>query len=159
MENHDTTETAAVLKEEKLAPKRHNENGEEILDPTPMQPPLGYKKSPSLHEQITQAVRLAKLQLLENASLEETEEEADDFEVGEDFEPLSPYENDHIPTVKKLREQVQAINKKIREAQTAKAVADYKKKHENRSSGTPAGPPSPTPELQNDVQPTTPEGD
>lgn len=144
MENHDTTKTSGVLKEEKLAPERHNENGEEILDPTPMQPPLGYKKTLSLHEQIAQQVRLAKMQILDDVTLEETDEEADDFDVGDDFEPLSPHENDHIPSVKKLKEQARAINAKIKKAQNDKAIADYKKAN---PSGTPASPLVPTPKA------------
>lgn len=36
---------------------RHNEEGHEILNPTPMQPPLGYKPQLSLAEQIRLQVR------------------------------------------------------------------------------------------------------
>lgn len=149
MEKHDTTKTSDAFKQEKLAPQRHNENGEEILDPTPMQPPLGYKKTLSLHEQIAQQVRLAKLQLLDDVNLEETDEEADDFEVGEDFEPLSKYENDHMPSVKQLKKQAQAINAKIKEAHNKKAIDDYKKSQEK----PPASPPAPP--VKADTPPET----
>lgn len=147
MENHDTTETSDVFKADKLAPQRHNENGEEILDPTPMQPPLGYKKTLSLHEQIAQQVRLAKMQLLDDVNLEETDEEADDFDIGDDFEPVSPHENDHIPSVKKMKAAAAALNKKIKEAQNAKAIADYKK------ANTPAPPLAPPADPEPPTEP------
>jgi len=91
--------------------KRHDKDGAEVLDPVPMQPPLGYKRAPSLSEQIRQQVIAAKLDEL--ANMEETEDEADDFEVGDDFEPLSPYENDHIPSIKQLRQKVTEIQAEI----------------------------------------------
>jgi len=87
---HDTTKTT-VDKPAKQAAIRHNEFGEEILDPIPMQPPLGYKKQLSLTEQIRQQVRLHALSLEDN-SITENDEEADDFDVGDDYEPSSPYE-------------------------------------------------------------------
>lgn len=150
--NHDTTKTSEVFREPKLAPERHDEFGQEILDPTPMQPPLGYKKTPSLSEQILQQVRMAKL-MDENEDLDETEEEADDFEIGDDYEPLSQYENDHIPKIAVLKEQARKINTAIKKAQNEKAIADYKAKQkaeaptpgtapqaEPREASPPAGP-------------------
>ena len=63
---------------------RFDENGREVLNPTPMQPPLGYKKTPSLAEQIRQ-------QIMTFRSFEdndpETEEEADDFKIEDDPQP------------------------------------------------------------------------
>lgn len=146
METHDTTKTSAAEKEPSQAELRHNENGEEILDPIPMQPPLGYKRTLSLSEQIAQQVRLHNLALQDDA-IDETDEEADDFEVGDDFEPLSPHENDHMPSVKKLKEQAKALNKKIREAQNKRAIEEYeKKKGELSPPPTPAAePPAPAP--------------
>lgn len=90
---------------------RHDEQGREKLDDRPMQPPLGYKRAPSLAEQIRQQVIAAKLEELD--ALQETDEEADDFEIGDDFEPLSPHENDHIPSIKELRKRADEINAEI----------------------------------------------
>lgn len=125
---------------------RHTKSGEEILDPTPMQPPLGYKKAPSLHEQIAQQVRRMKMEILQDDSIGETDEEADDFEVGDDFVPLSEHENDHMPTVKNLKLQAKKINDQIKEANRLEAI----KAHENAikkpmSVTTPAAqPPAPS---------------
>ena len=115
--------------------KRFNARGEELLDPTPMQPPLGYKRTPSLAEQILQGVRAAKYD--EYMSLEETEEEADDFEV-EDMEPFSPHENEHMPTLAALKAEAQRINEDIRAA-TIREAQNAQKKDE-----PPAPPAAPT---------------
>lgn len=130
---HDTTKSEG-LSAPKLSPLRHDENGYEKLDPTPMQPPLGYKKTLSLNEQIMQQVRLYKQQLLEDDAISETDEEADDFDTGEDFEPLSQYENDHIPSVKKLKEEARKINAKREERIRQKAIDDYKKEQEKAAA-------------------------
>lgn len=106
--------------------ERHNEAGEEVLDSTPMQPPLGHKRTVPLREQIMQQVRLMKR--LEDDAIGETEDEADDFEVGEDFEPLSKYENDHIPSIKVLKKQAAEINKKIADANRRSAIAEHEKR-------------------------------
>jgi len=96
----------------KLAPSRHTPEGHEQLDPKPMQPPLGYKKAPSLSEQIRQQVLAAKLAELDH--LEETEEEADDFDVDDDLGPYSPHENEGMPTIKELKARVEEINAEIK---------------------------------------------
>lgn len=140
MEKHDTAKESRSLRAPKQAPERHTEEGLEVLDPNPMQPPLGYKRTLSLHEQIAQQVRIAKLQLLDDMNLEETDEEADDFEVGDDYEPLSPYENDHIPSVKELKKRAKELNEKIREAQRKKAIEDYKKEEAGRQPEAPKAP-------------------
>lgn len=123
---HDTTEIAAVFKAEKKSPSRHDETGGEIIDPTPMQPPLGYKKTLSLSEQIAQQVRIANLKILEDMALDETDEEADDFEIGDDFEPLSKHENDHMPTLGNLKRRALEINNQIKKRQTELAIEAHK---------------------------------
>lgn len=112
----------------KRSQDRHNEAGEEILDPTPMQPPLGYRKTLSLSEQIAQQVRIAQLKILEDSAIEETEEEADDFEVGDDYEPLSKYENDHMPTLANLKKQAKEINDAIEKRKLQVAIDQHKDK-------------------------------
>lgn len=111
----------------KLAPIRHNEKGEEILDPTVIEPPLGYQKTPSLAEQIAQQVRRMKLELLQDDSIAETEEEADDFEVEDDMFPASYHENDHIPKIGELKRRAKAINDAIREENRKAAIAAHEK--------------------------------
>lgn len=119
---------------------RHDKNGGERLNPKPMQPPLGYKRAPTLAEQIRQQVLAAKLEALDQ--LEETEDEADDFEVGEDFEPMSPHENESMPTIKELRKRAEEINREIKRQQTeqlrAKLAREMGEKGGRQSPADPA---------------------
>lgn len=71
---------------------RFTEKHEEILDPTPMALPAGMKKPESLHDQIRRLIKSERLQqALEQAGYE-TEEEANDFDTGEDLDPSTPFE-------------------------------------------------------------------
>lgn len=126
MTTHDTTVVSGEFKEKGRAEARHDAAGGELLDPTPMQPPLGYKRSLSLSEQIAQQVRIAHLKILEDSALEETEEDADDFVTPEDYEPLSPYENDHMPTLANLKKKAQEINTAIKKRNTELAIEAHK---------------------------------
>lgn len=74
--------------------------GREIPDPVPMQPPIGYKATPSIMDQVRDMIKSESLRLAAQQSGMETFEEADDFEVGDDYDPSSPYEEvfEGIPT-------------------------------------------------------------
>lgn len=64
-------------------------------DPLPVSPPLGYKKTPSLSEQIRDMVRSEKLRQAAEEAGVETFEEADDFDIPDDpVDPSTPYEAD-----------------------------------------------------------------
>lgn len=73
-----------------------DEFGRELLDPTPMQPPAGYKKQESMFEIVRRMVRSEKLALEAQKLGAETFEEANDFDVGDDFEPETPYETEEL---------------------------------------------------------------
>lgn len=79
---------------------RFDKNGREILNPTPMQPPLGYKPALSLAEQIRLQIRLHKN--LDDTE-PESEEEADDFDIIDDPIIESRWENDMVPSIKEVR--------------------------------------------------------
>lgn len=78
-------------------------------DPVPMAPPVGYTPTPPL-EDLVRTMITGHL-LREAAAKEgfETFDEADDFEVGEDYDPRSPYEEVFDPVDEaaknKLREE------------------------------------------------------
>lgn len=75
-----------------------DEKGNEICDPTPAAVSVGFKRPPTLQEQIQ---RLVRTELSDQAAAQgnETFEEADDFEVGDDYDPKSKYEIDeHLPS-------------------------------------------------------------
>lgn len=73
--------------------------GREIVDPRSMAPPVGYVRQPTMVDIVRQQIRSAHLAAEAEAAGLETFEEADDFEVDDDFDPSSPYEEifDPIP--------------------------------------------------------------
>lgn len=78
--------------------------GAEVPDSTPMAPPIGYKRVPSLSDQIREMIRSERLRQEAEAAGMETFDEADDFDVGDDYDPRSPYELDaDLPPVEELR--------------------------------------------------------
>lgn len=81
----------------KLAARRLTEDGREIPDPVPMAPPIGYIKQPSMVEHIRSMVRSEQLRMAAEAGGAETFEEADDFDIGEDELPGTPWEADFEP--------------------------------------------------------------
>lgn len=87
------------FKEEFLHPKGKplNQLGQELLDPTPIAPPVGYKKQPSMVDHIRNMVRSELLRAHAESEGFGSFEEEDDFDVGDDYEPTSGYENDFDP--------------------------------------------------------------
>lgn len=80
-----------------------DEYGREILDPTPMAPPIGYKKQPSMIEMVRNMVRSEHVKRAAEEAGMETFEEADDFDIPDDpIDPSTPYENDFDPPVREL---------------------------------------------------------
>lgn len=66
--------------------------GQEVVDDTPMAPPIGYVKQPSMVEHIRNMVRSEQLRLAAEAEGQESFEEAEDFDVEDEPEPISAYE-------------------------------------------------------------------
>jgi len=83
------------LREESVQARYLDEHGREKPNPTPMAPPIGYRRQPTIAEQMRQMIQLASLEAAQAGA--ETEEEANDFDVGEDMEPNPPYEHDFDP--------------------------------------------------------------
>lgn len=78
--------------EHKLASKSQTPLGGEVPDPVPLEPPVGYFKQPSMIERVRDMVRSEHLRIAAEAAGAETFDEADDFEVEDDPEPISAYE-------------------------------------------------------------------
>jgi len=72
-----------------------DEHGREKPNPVPLQPAVGYKRQPTIAEQMRMMIRQASVEAAMAGA--ESEEEANDFDVGEDMEPHSPWENDFEP--------------------------------------------------------------
>jgi len=77
---------------------RLDEKGREILDGRPMEPPVGYNPQPSLMDKIRKMVHDAQIQRDLDKAGAETFDEANDFDVGDDYDPSSPWEQYYEPT-------------------------------------------------------------
>lgn len=66
-------------------------DGREIFNPVPVAPPIGWKPEPDMF-QIMKAMVQRELAALKGDEIAETAEEAEDFVVDEDFDPMSIYE-------------------------------------------------------------------
>lgn len=77
-----------------------DENGWEIPDPTPVSLPLGFRRPERLAETIQRLVRTQLSQLAEARGMESFEE-SEDFDVGDDHDPASPYETFFDPILGK----------------------------------------------------------
>lgn len=91
--NESTTPERVVKK----AHLKYDEQGREMMDPTPIAPPIGYKKSPSITEQIRSMITSERLRQEAAAQGYESFEESDDFDMPEDPDPKSPYEEQFEP--------------------------------------------------------------
>lgn len=78
---------------------RCDEEGNEIVDSTPMQPPVGLKRPRDLMDSVRSLIRSEMFNRQMAAAGHETFEEADDFEVEDDdtYDPRTPYEVDFDP--------------------------------------------------------------
>lgn len=74
-----------------------DEFGREIPDPIPMAPPVGYKRAPTMVEIIRQQIQGQQLADEARKMGKESWEEADDFNVGDDYDPSSPWEEQFDP--------------------------------------------------------------
>lgn len=76
--------------------KKLTKTGKEILNRTPIAIPLGFSRPKSITEQIAEFVTNQKTQEQLDAAGFETFEDAEDFEIGDDYEslPESKYEAD-----------------------------------------------------------------
>lgn len=72
--------------------------GHELPNPTPIDPPIGFVPHEPVHEQIKRMV-LRELAAQQGLDENDTLEEMDDFETDdpEDFDPLSPWEEQFWP--------------------------------------------------------------
>lgn len=93
--------------------KGYTKNGEEIMDDSRPEMPLGFKRPETLAEQVRRLVRSSISDAARHAGAE-TFEEADDFDVGDDYDPQSPYEETFDP------EQYRTIDRAIKRVKSKK---------------------------------------
>lgn len=83
-----------------------DKEGREILDATPIAPPVGWTNEPNMFDYVRELVRSAQLAKEAEEAGMETFEESEDFDVDDDFDPSTPYENDFDPDVREMQEAV-----------------------------------------------------
>lgn len=110
-----------------------DEFGREILDPTPIAPPVGYRKEESIFDHVRNLIRSERLALEAEMAGAETFEESEDFEIGDDFEPNSAYENDIDVPLSQIQRDVEA----------ARAAAQLKDGPNGRGMSQDPAPPAP----------------
>lgn len=76
----------------KIALRRLSPRGRELPSDRPMQPPVGYKREPSMVEIVRQQIRSEQMAQAARMAGHETFEEADDFDVEDDPMPVSQYD-------------------------------------------------------------------
>lgn len=77
-----------------------DEHGKFWPNPIPLEPPIGYQAQPDLAEQIRSMVRSEQLRVAAEAAGYGSMEDEDDFEVGDDWDPMSPYEYNFDPPLR-----------------------------------------------------------
>lgn len=127
--------------------KQVGKDGREYNDETPMEPPLGYKRAPTMVEIIREQVRSHHLAILAAQNDMETFEEAEDFDIGDDYDPHTPYENDFDPTISEMAAAVE--NDKLqREAAAKKQPAPVADGPASETGAAPAATPPKPPTVQ-----------
>lgn len=71
--------------------------GRELPSPMPVAPPIGYKRQESMFDIVRRMISEERVRQAFMQDGLETPEEADDFDVDDDFEPSSPYEHNFDP--------------------------------------------------------------
>lgn len=95
----------------KLTTSYLNEFGEEVNNPKPMAIPSGLKRPPTLQEQIKRVLRTELSRQVSEQGME-TFEEAFDFDVDEDPEPMGKYDvmEDEVPLTVPLKNESEVKN-------------------------------------------------
>nr|QJB18933.1 MAG: hypothetical protein [Microvirus sp.] len=129
-------------------------DGNLVPDSVPIAPPIGYIKQPSLAELMRNMVLSTNLQNDLAAAGHETEEEANDFDIGDESDPLySGYENDLDHPVSTALAEIDALQSRAVAQETADK-AELAELRKNKKSGGGGGtPPSESPPTQPDESP------
>lgn len=109
-------------------------NGMEVPSSIPMAPPVGYTRQPTLAERIRQMVRSEHVRLAAIQAGQETFEEADDFDVGDDYDPASPYEETFDPIDAEARMRLREEDYRVKLEARLQELQPVKEKDDGPSS-------------------------
>lgn len=92
------------IKGKPLALNERGAGAYEVPDPVPMSPPVGYRAQPSMADVVREMVRGELMRRAADEAGVESFEDADDFDVDDDYDPSSPWEQDFdLTPVEELR--------------------------------------------------------
>lgn len=126
-----------------------DEEGREILDTTPIAPPVGFLEQPSMFEIVREMVRSEQFKAQMEAEGLESFEEADDFDVDDDFDPNTPYENDFDPSYQELKQAVEEDRRSKAKSKSAAGDQPASGIQPTQSDGS-AEPSDPSPQPEGD---------
>lgn len=126
----------------KLEKKGQTEDGAEILDPTPVAPPVGYVRQKSMVDIIREQIRSDAL--LARLNDRESFAESDDFDIPDDpIDPHTPYEDEFEPIADVVAE-ARDLEKKARAARAPQAPPEARQDTPSQgSSSSPQAPAAP----------------
>lgn len=102
----------------------------EILDDTPVAVPLKFKRESGFNDLVRAMIRSEELRREAEKAGVETFDEADDFEVGDDYDPKSPYEESFDPLEDAIKRQLteeefnSRVEARLKEARSKLGVDD-----------------------------------
>lgn len=118
---------------------KYNDRGEELPDPTPVSLPVGARRPETLEGMIARLVRGRVSELAARDGLE-TFEEANDFEIESDDEPLTVYEEQNMKLEaladdkRRLDELEDAFNGEEKAAKVREEIEERKEKKRRREA-------------------------
>lgn len=117
-----------------------DQKGREVLDPTPIAPPVGFVERESIVDRVRAMIAGNNFQRLADLKEMDTFEEADDFDVDDDPIPMrdTPYENEFDPPVREL---VTEGSRSLASKAAKKAKEDAEAAKASGSPNNPAPPP------------------
>lgn len=117
---------------------KYNDRGQEMPDPTPVSLPVGGRRPETLEGMIARLVRGRVSEMAAKDGLE-TFEEANDFEIESDDEPLTAYEEQDMKLEaladdkRRLDELEDAFNGEEKAAKVREEIAERKEKKRRRA--------------------------
>lgn len=132
----------------KLLSKGLHPDGQPVLDPRPLAPPIGYKSAPSMVQIVRDMVQSERLAQEAAAAGFETMEEADDFEIGDDPDQLrSQWENEFDPPIREIVQEGRKIVAEREAAESKKPPTDVRKPAKPPKADPPSDGPDPDQDL------------
>lgn len=124
-----------------------DDSGYEVLDSVPMAPPVRFNKEENMFDIHRRLIR-EELSRMAGENGDETFEEADDFDVEDDFDPRTPWEGEFDPTLREMT--MRAVDEeRMANGMAPRYFDDYQ--DEDRGEGAaplPAEPEAKTPQAK-----------